>query len=132
MIYDSYHPKNPDIAPSNSAKCYSKPLTNDQVKLYPLLNDYMGLNLTSSEVQHIGATEDQVIAEYVQHNTTSSGMIAPLSGSSVGFKRAQITHGLREVYLCKDEKGKIGIRVKAMNKVSLSFFFCIIFNLVMF
>lgn len=42
----------------------------------------------------------------------SAMMIAPLSGDSVGLKRAEVTHGIREVILCKGSNGKIGMRVQ--------------------
>ena len=45
-----------------------------------------------------------------------STMIAPLSGNSVGLKRAEVTHGIRELTLCKDGKGKIGVKVRDINK----------------
>jgi len=43
-------------------------------------------------------------------------MIAPLSGSSVGLARAGTTNGIRELILCKDGKGKVGLRAQAINK----------------
>lgn len=42
-------------------------------------------------------------------------MIAPLSNQSIGLHRAQVTHGIRELILCKDADGKIGLRVKDIN-----------------
>lgn len=48
---------------------------------------------------------------------TGSGAIAPVSGSNnVGIRRAEIKQGIREVVLCKDNDGKIGLRVRAVNK----------------
>lgn len=38
------------------------------------------------------------------------GMIAPISGQSAGLVRAQMTHGVRELVLCKGADGKIGLR----------------------
>lgn len=46
-------------------------------------------------------------------------MVAPLSSSNPGLARAQVTHGLREVILCKDGHGKIGLRVQPVNKVNI-------------
>ncbi|RZF43675.1 hypothetical protein LSTR_LSTR014138 [Laodelphax striatellus] len=43
-------------------------------------------------------------------------MVAPLSSQTLGLQRAQVTHGLREVTLCKDASGKVGLRVCAVNK----------------
>jgi len=45
-----------------------------------------------------------------------TGMVAPLSGQSLGLQRAQVTHGIRELTLCKDASGKVGVRVRAISK----------------
>lgn len=42
-------------------------------------------------------------------------MIAPLSNQSAGLQRAQVTHGIRELILCKDGDKKVGLRVKDIN-----------------
>lgn len=34
-------------------------------------------------------------------------LVAPLSGQSMGLYRGQVTHGVREVILCKDLRGKV-------------------------
>jgi len=44
-------------------------------------------------------------------------MVAPVTGDSVGLRRAEIHSGVREIVLCKDQEGKIGLRVQAVNKV---------------
>ncbi|KAK1121962.1 hypothetical protein K0M31_009811 [Melipona bicolor] len=87
--------------------------------LYPSLGDYMGLELTEEVIA-------QNMPEYslANRNMTVSvpatsgplaGMIAPLSGQSLGLQRAQVTNGIRELILCKDKDGKIGLRVHAVN-----------------
>lgn len=43
-------------------------------------------------------------------------MVAPLSGNSVGLQRAQVTHGIRELILCKDADKKVGLRVQSIDK----------------
>merc|ERR1711884_890847 len=45
-----------------------------------------------------------------------SNMVAPISGNSLGLVRAQVSHGVRQVVLCKDKDGKIGLKAKAVNK----------------
>lgn len=50
--------------------------------------------------------------------SASGQMVAPVTGNSVGLLRAEIQPGVREVILCKDQDGKIGLRVQAVNKVS--------------
>jgi len=52
----------------------------------------------------------------VPNTSYGGGMIAPISGSSPGLIRAQVSHGVRQVVLCKDGSGKIGLKVKAVNK----------------
>lgn len=46
-------------------------------------------------------------------------LVAPLSGSSLGTRRAEIKPGVREIHLCKDEHGKTGLRLKAIDQVGL-------------
>lgn len=42
-------------------------------------------------------------------------MIAPLSGQSMGLARAQVTHGVRELVLCKGSDGKVGVRCQVQT-----------------
>lgn len=47
----------------------------------------------------------------------TSGMVAPVTGdNNLGIRRAEIKQGIREVILCKDGSGKVGLRVRAINK----------------
>lgn len=86
--------------------------------LYPSLDEYMGLSLSS------GALADQVSSAVnlsfpsqvaVPMVSPSSQMVAPISGSSLGLKRSQVTHGIREVVLCKNQNGKVGLRLHPIN-----------------
>lgn len=52
----------------------------------------------------------------MQHTGQSQAMVAPVSGNDVGIKKAEIKGGIREVVCCKDAGGKIGLRVRAVNK----------------
>lgn len=45
-----------------------------------------------------------------------STMVAPLSSESPAFARSQVNHGIRQVILCKDGQGKVGLRVRSINK----------------
>lgn len=47
---------------------------------------------------------------------------APITGSDLGVKRAEIRQGVREVVLCKDMDGKIGLRLKVIDNVFLSYY----------
>ena len=42
------------------------------------------------------------------------GALAPLSGQSTGLVKAQVTHGIRELVLCKGADGKIGLRCQVI------------------
>uniref|UniRef100_A0A1W7R9H5 Syntenin-1 n=1 Tax=Hadrurus spadix TaxID=141984 RepID=A0A1W7R9H5_9SCOR len=86
--------------------------------LYPSLDEYMGLSLSQ---EAIAAHMPNAIAvcspsQVAVRTPASLPMVAPLSGNSVGLKRAQVTHGIREVILCKDGNGKVGMRVQAIDK----------------
>lgn len=112
----SQQPSPISMSPVNSSK-------------YPDLLEYMGLEL-SQEVIAANMPEylklsDQQVVDYSYHPLTSqhSMAIAPLSGNSVGFARAGNTNGIRELILCKDNQGKIGLRVQAINK---GIFVCVV------
>ncbi|XP_066987561.1 LOW QUALITY PROTEIN: syntenin-1-like [Macrobrachium rosenbergii] len=94
--------------------------------LYPALGDYMGLEFTH---EIIAANMPEYLPVAVMQSGTvavptpslppaqlPSGIVAPLSGISAGLQRAQVTNAIREVTLCKDGDGKVGMRVKAINK----------------
>ncbi|OQV25801.1 Syntenin-1 [Hypsibius exemplaris] len=53
---------------------------------------------------------------------THQQWVAPLTNSSVGMAKAHISHGIRQVTLCKDGKGKAGLRLLAYdNGIFVSF-----------
>lgn len=94
--------------------------------LYPALDDYMGLEFTQEviaanmpeylPVAQRPPTAMAVPAGSAMSTVMPSGVVAPISGSSPGLHRAQVTNAIREVTLCKDSDGKVGMRVKAINK----------------
>ena len=50
----------------------------------------------------------------------SQSMIAPVTGNNnKGLMRAEIKGGVRELVACKDSEGKIGLRLRHVNSVSL-------------
>lgn len=87
---------------------------------YPDLVDYMGLELSqeviAANMPEYLKSNDQQVANYHPQTSPNSTAIAPLSGNSVGFARAGTTNGVRELILCKDNSGKIGLRVQSINK----------------
>lgn len=92
-----------------------------QSPVYPDLVDYMGLELSQDVIaanmpeylQRNGGS--QQLSSYVPPSMPNN-MVAPLSGNSVGLARAGTTNGIRELILCKDGKGKVGLRAQAINK----------------
>ncbi|XP_040597410.1 syntenin-1 isoform X1 [Mesocricetus auratus] len=86
-------------------------------KLYPELSQYMGLTLSEEEIcasmpMVSGApTQGQVVARPSSMNY----MVAPVTGNDAGIRRAEIKQGIREVILCKDQDGKIGLRLKSID-----------------
>lgn len=46
------------------------------------------------------------------------GMVRPVTGADVGIRRAEIRPGLREIILCKDQDGKVGLRLRSIDNVS--------------
>ncbi|KOC66581.1 Syntenin-1 [Habropoda laboriosa] len=89
--------------------------------LYPSLGEYMGLELTEDVIAQNMPEYSIVNRAMTVSIPTASGplagmMVAPLSGQSLGLQRAQVTNGIRELILCKDKNGKIGLRVHSVNQ----------------
>lgn len=88
---------------------------------YPALAD-MGLVLTDQELEFINSgpvvlPPPSHVSPYESRNGSSAGgLIAPISGNSVGYHAAQVTHGVREIILCKGKDDKVGMKVQAVNK----------------
>ncbi|XP_027974654.1 syntenin-2 isoform X1 [Zalophus californianus] len=86
--------------------------------LYPSLaelENYMGLSLSSQEVQQ-NLLQIPEGASMVGSGSSPGQLVAPLSGNSLGTRRAEIKPGVREIHLCKDEHGKTGLQLKAIDQ----------------
>ncbi|NXT66737.1 SDCB2 protein, partial [Chaetops frenatus] len=84
--------------------------------LYPNLaelENYMGLALSSEEIQNLRKEESTALTPT---GPSSGQLVAPLSGSSAGLRRAEIKPGVREIHLCKDERGKTGLQLKNVDQ----------------
>lgn len=95
------------------------PQVVDGPGLYPNLGElcnYMGLSLSSEEVQMnlalLPAGDNTVATRPTAHGM----MVAPVTGNNIGLCRAEIKQGLREVILCKDENSKMGLRLISIDK----------------
>lgn len=112
-----------DVPGVPSAPLSTSPLSSPA---YPDLADYMGLELShdmiAANMPEYLRGENQQLTSYVPP-TMPNNMVAPLSGSSVGLARAGTTNGIRELILCKDGKGKVGLRAQAINK---GIFICVV------
>uniref|UniRef100_A0A1B6CEC6 PDZ domain-containing protein n=2 Tax=Clastoptera arizonana TaxID=38151 RepID=A0A1B6CEC6_9HEMI len=112
----------PAVSANQSANSAALPYTLSPSVLYPSLNDYMGLELSPQMIaanmpEYSSMVVAQTTKEIISSNNVSgTKMVAPLSGQSLGLQRAQVTHGIRELTLCKDAAGKTGLRVSAINK----------------
>ncbi|KAK0410794.1 hypothetical protein QR680_005325 [Steinernema hermaphroditum] len=51
--------------------------------------------------------------EVFQNGTT---MVAPITSQSSGLAKANVSHGVRTVVLCKDQNGKVGMRFRSVSK----------------
>ncbi|KFV49461.1 syntenin-1 [Gavia stellata] len=110
----SSNPANPAILSEASA-----PVPYDgglYPRLYPELSQYMGLSLNEEEVQRNlpVAAAAQPQGQLVTRPSTNY-MVAPVTGNDIGIRRAEIKQGIREAILCKDQDGKIGLRLKSVD-----------------
>ncbi|NXG16698.1 SDCB2 protein, partial [Grallaria varia] len=90
--------------------------------LYPNLaelENYMGLTLSSEEIQKNLHPESTTVAPpqaLTPVGPSPGQLVAPLSGNSAGLRRAEIKPGVREIHLCKDERGKTGLQLKNVDQ----------------
>lgn len=84
---------------------------------YPSLGEFMGLELSEDVIKENMPEYLQVALPQTNFPVAvgNSAMVAPLSGQSLGLQRAHVSHGVRQLTLCKDKDGKVGVRVKAVN-----------------
>ncbi|XP_029447201.1 syntenin-1 isoform X1 [Rhinatrema bivittatum] len=84
-------------------------------KLYPELSEYMGMILNEEEMHKNLSVVPAVQGQLVSRPSAVNYMLAPVTGSDIGIRRAEIKQGIREVILCKDQAGKIGLRLKSID-----------------
>ncbi|XP_041080321.1 syntenin-1-like [Polyodon spathula] len=86
--------------------------------LYPNLQelgDYMGLSLNSDEIQRNLALLPASGNQVATRPSALGSMVSPVTGNDVGLRRAEIKQGMREVILCKDQDGKVGLRLRNVD-----------------
>ncbi|XP_034618869.1 syntenin-1 isoform X3 [Trachemys scripta elegans] len=85
-------------------------------RLYPELSEYMGLSLNEEEVQkNLPMVADTQSQGLVTRPSSVNYMVAPVTGNDIGIRRAEIKQGIREIIVCKDQDGKIGLRLKSID-----------------
>ncbi|XP_022915983.2 syntenin-1-like [Onthophagus taurus] len=121
VISQSYANQYPTYQQQTSADnppAYSPAPIKNEGTVYPALGDFMGLELSEAVIA-ANMPEYSQIAIIQQAQIVPSGyssqMIAPLSSQTLGLQKAQVTHGIRELILCKDKHNKVGMRVKAID-----------------
>jgi len=94
--------------------------------VYPSLGSYLGLDLSPETIRaNMPEFADGALV-LSPNGTAPSGngnVVAPLSGNSNLSARAEVSHNIREFILCKDAKGKVGMRVQAKDN---GIFVCIV------
>uniref|UniRef100_A0A2I2YLI2 PDZ domain-containing protein n=1 Tax=Gorilla gorilla gorilla TaxID=9595 RepID=A0A2I2YLI2_GORGO len=81
------------------------------------LSQYMGLSLNEEEIcANVAMVSGAPIqGQLVARPSSMNYMVAPVTGNNVGIHRAEIKQGICEVILCKDQDGKIGLRLKSID-----------------
>lgn len=97
------------------------PAASVQSSLYPSLSEWMGLPIDEATITKEMPESGQAVIQY-QHSGqvgvyAAGGMVAPVTGSqNASLMRAEVKQGIREVIACKNQDGKIGLRVRSLNK----------------
>lgn len=91
--------------------------------VYPELGGYMGMEFTEQTIrdnmpEYLSGSHQVAVRPPTQVGlpTAAGGVVAPISGSSPAFQKSQINHNVRQVILCKDKDGRVGLRVRSVDK----------------
>jgi len=120
QMTQSYQPVTaavPAVAPSQSLPPAPAPgaFPHGGSMLYPSLGEFMGLDVSHSNIKTV--MPEEVGHEVVQYQSSSRHVVAPITGQeNMGMLRAEVQQGVRQVVLCKDKDGKVGIRVQHVDK----------------
>jgi len=102
-------------APPPAYQQVAAPPAMSASSLYPMLEEYMGMQLTPHLVQSLQVVPSQGMAVGVRQTQIGQTQVAPITGNNLGLARAEIKGGIREVILCKDQDGKLGLRLRHVN-----------------
>jgi len=109
------------VAPPSQAPSFAAPTNTSPAPvssgLYPSLAEYMGMDLASASSQYSVVPMPQYQPPAVPSSQLSANLVAPISQQNlVGIQRSEIKQGLRQVILCKDAKGLVGMKIKSVQK----------------
>ncbi|XP_065218205.1 syntenin-1-like [Planococcus citri] len=93
-------PIEPVVSKTQSTETAVAPFSKQNGSLYPVLSEYMGLDISDTLPKD------------------SNALVKPsmnLKTIEVAAVPGQVTHGLRRLTLCKDAKGRVGLLVSAIN-----------------
>ncbi|OCT60343.1 hypothetical protein XELAEV_18046359mg [Xenopus laevis] len=80
----------------------------------------MGLSLTDEEIQLNMSLMPAGSSEISVPQALSEGLVAPVTGNNTGLRCAEIKNGVQEVILCKDQHGKVWLRLQAVDKLNFT------------
>ncbi|KAJ8277660.1 hypothetical protein GJAV_G00078220 [Gymnothorax javanicus] len=110
-------PSKPTALPETSNLNPAEESNGMYPRLYPELTEFMGLNLADQAVQQAFSVVParDYSGQIATRSSALSFMTAPITGNDCGVRRAEIKQGVREVILCKDMEGRIGLRLKSVD-----------------
>lgn len=121
QVESQHFVQQPSILPEHTTPSALAYNSSPSAPIYPSLGDYMGLELSNGTIANnmpeyaVSIQPNMTVSTPAITSGSLSGMIAPLSGQSLGLQRAQVTNSIRELTLCKDKDGKVGLRVHSVN-----------------
>ncbi|VDP05035.1 unnamed protein product [Soboliphyme baturini] len=84
--------------------------------VYPsLTSEYMDLKLQPPSVEGDASASVGQSTALTTVSTLGKQLVAPVTGLSVGFRRAVVTNAVRQIVCCKDGKNEIGVRLHHVN-----------------
>lgn len=85
--------------------------------MYPSLDDFMGMQLSHEVIQQQMPSTGQQVVQYNPQGSAMTPYTAPITGeANMGMMRAEVKQGVRQIICCKDQTGKVGMRVQHINK----------------
>lgn len=130
-------PPQPTPPPAVAVATNASPLqANSNVQngsvVYPALGNFLGLELSDEMIRQnmpeymtddVPDTAIQPTNNSLYPTSNNGTIVAPVTGNNLIPAVAQVNHSIRELILCKDAKGKVGLRVQSIDN---GVFVCIV------